>query len=386
MQSPAIVDPQECLNGWFTEPQDVKSSPTTLYTPLDTPLSLDIPSSVTSSRRSSISDGPASSPPRSPSQSPALGASPYYRGARRTSSSRSRNKDPDKIPRPRNAFIIFRCEYCHKHQEATRGTDKLPVPEKTLSKRAGALWKTLDEGARQPYIDQAKQEREDHQRKYPNYKYRPNRTQKGVTRKRKSSSLTRREQVEIHMRVSASAKRRTYHLRHDSGSASGSESESPTSIFSSSPEPRNGARTPSVEDHGLAHRRSMSLPHLHSDPYPFAHTYFLQPTSCISSPGAGPLRTTRRAVSASQRSLPDIPPPDLGYEIDYGPGTASFVYHPGQQSSTLSLPELLSVPECMPMQDDQSEVSSSSSSREGRRTDFSLFRPYRASAPPVSRP
>ena len=357
MQLPTIVDPHEQLGGWFSEPQDVKSSPSTLYAPLDTPISLEIPSSVSSSRRSSISDAPSSSPPESPEESAPPKVSSYYHAPRRSSTSRSRNKDPDKIPRPRNAFIIFRCEYCHKHQEANRGTDRLPTPEKTLSKRAGALWKTMDAPTRQPYIDQAKEEREEHQRKYPNYKYRPNRTPKGSSRKRKSSSMTRREQVELHMRASQGVKRRVYHLRHDSGSASGSESESPSSTFST-PEPRDFVRTPlASEERGLAHRRSMSLPHLPSDPYPFAHTYFIQPTSCISSPGGGIQRITRRAASVSQRSLSDsIPPPDLGFEIDYGPGTTPFVYQPGGHSSTISLPELLSVPENMPLQDTQNEV------------------------------
>lgn len=272
-----------------------------------------------------------------------------------------RNDDPDRVRRPRNSFFIFRCEFTRKHAEDSKGSERSPTPEKTLSKRAGAIWKHMTDAQKQVYKDLAKQESEEHTQRNPGYRYKPKRTK--PTKRRSSGSVSRREQVEslVLKRENEAAK------LQDSGSDY-SPAASPISQHSSSPEP--GPETPrdahfphSASQRGLAHRRSMSLPHLHmaypSEPYPFAHTYFIQPESCASSPGPGPHRTSRRSSSAArQRSYSpnvSIPPPNPAFELQYGELTVPFSAL-APHSSTMSLPELLTLPECMAFQDTASSV------------------------------
>lgn len=55
---------------------------------------------------------------------------------------RNRLRDPDWVPRPRNAFIIFRCEYSRKHaRDPSDPSDRSSRCDKTLSKRAGEEWR-----------------------------------------------------------------------------------------------------------------------------------------------------------------------------------------------------------------------------------------------------
>ncbi|KAG2049446.1 hypothetical protein BDR06DRAFT_833181, partial [Suillus hirtellus] len=84
---------------------------------------------------------------------------------------------PSWIPRPRNAFIIFRCEYSRKHSQAAQEGDEeseAPNPTaKTLSKRAAEAWKELSASEKDIYKVLADKEREDHARLYPHYRFRP---------------------------------------------------------------------------------------------------------------------------------------------------------------------------------------------------------------------
>ncbi|KAG2359733.1 hypothetical protein BDR07DRAFT_1611189 [Suillus spraguei] len=101
---------------------------------------------------------------------------------------RNRSRDPSWIPRPRNAFIIFRCEYSRKHSQAAQdGDDDLEPPNptaKTLSKRAAEAWKQLPASDKDNYKVLADKEREEHARLYPHYRFRPMRRQIAGLKKR----------------------------------------------------------------------------------------------------------------------------------------------------------------------------------------------------------
>ena len=90
---------------------------------------------------------------------------------------RNRNRDPSWIPRPRNAFIIFRCEYSREHsqgaQDPQSDDDSTNPIVKTLSKRAAEAWKQLPAAERERYKLLADKEREEHARLYPHYRFRP---------------------------------------------------------------------------------------------------------------------------------------------------------------------------------------------------------------------
>ncbi|KIK94590.1 hypothetical protein PAXRUDRAFT_47613, partial [Paxillus rubicundulus Ve08.2h10] len=89
---------------------------------------------------------------------------------------RNRSRDPSWIPRPRNAFIIFRCEYSREHTQSAQGQerDKFTNPTaKSLSKRAAEAWKQISGAEKDRYKLLAEREREEHARLYPSYRFRP---------------------------------------------------------------------------------------------------------------------------------------------------------------------------------------------------------------------
>lgn len=199
------------------------------------------------------------------------------------------------------------------------------------------MWKAMSEADKKRYRDEAKEESKRHGIENPGYRYRPKRTK--PPKRRTTGPISRREQVEslVQMRENSNA-----------ALAQGTPG-APQSRTSSSPEPDSPVTPRDPQHHGLAHRRSMSLPHLDmampSNPYSYTHTHFITPVSCSSSPGPGPQRNGRRASSSRQRSYSPnvyhIPPPDLPFDLEFAGGTppfASFLPH----GSTVSLPELSS--------------------------------------------
>nr|GAT44921.1 SRY-box containing gene 21a [Mycena chlorophos] len=81
------------------------------------------------------------------------------------------------VPRPRNAFFVFRSSVVRKR----RG---LKLHQALQSKAVADVWRTMSEDERRPYQEVAAQEREEHAQRYPNYKYRPRR--RAAARKRKT--------------------------------------------------------------------------------------------------------------------------------------------------------------------------------------------------------
>ncbi|KAI0692231.1 hypothetical protein BC835DRAFT_1416711 [Cytidiella melzeri] len=257
-----------------------------------------------------------------------------------------RAPETNKVPRPRNAFIIFRCQNGSQlHSKDNVGLARPPTPEKTLSKRAGAAWRNLPESEKQVFKDLAERERLEHQEKYPDYRYQPNRSKS--TKARTAGPPTRREQVEsLLLRGSSS---------HSTNSSESSDSLCPSPASERCTSPESGMMPALTDDsgHSVSHRRSASLPHLQmmspQDPYPYSRTYFIEPTSCDSSPGPGPHRNSRRSKSARDRSYSPAcltPPPDCAFDLQYEHTTIPFSSL-APHSSTLSLPELVTLSECL---------------------------------------
>lgn len=87
---------------------------------------------------------------------------------------RNRMRDPEWVPRPRNAFIIFRCEYSRKHaRDPSDSSDKPSRSDKTLSKRAGEEWRRLSAADREQYKILAEQEKAAHALQNPDYRFKP---------------------------------------------------------------------------------------------------------------------------------------------------------------------------------------------------------------------
>ncbi|KAL8642995.1 MAG: hypothetical protein Q9228_000394 [Teloschistes exilis] len=77
--------------------------------------------------------------------------------------------DP-KVPRPRNAFILYRQ---HHQAGVVAQFPNLPNPE--ISKRIGDQWRASSPEVKAHWKDLAEQEKVLHQSKYPDYKYQPRR-------------------------------------------------------------------------------------------------------------------------------------------------------------------------------------------------------------------
>ncbi len=89
-----------------------------------------------------------------------------------TSPPRGRNairRDPAYVPRPRNAFMLFRIDFNARKQNQTGN-----LAQKDVSRLAGAYWRKLPETKKQIYKDMANREREIHKAKYPSYSYKYN--------------------------------------------------------------------------------------------------------------------------------------------------------------------------------------------------------------------
>ncbi|KAF9066012.1 hypothetical protein BDP27DRAFT_1424284 [Rhodocollybia butyracea] len=94
----------------------------------------------------------------------------------------SKKKAENHIPRPPNAFILFRSSFIKSQHVST----EVETNHSTLSKIIGLTWQNLPEDERQVWHAKAKAALDDHKRKFPQYAFRPLHCKaKGGTEKRK---------------------------------------------------------------------------------------------------------------------------------------------------------------------------------------------------------
>ncbi|KAG6916360.1 hypothetical protein DXG01_007196 [Tephrocybe rancida] len=94
----------------------------------------------------------------------------------------SKKKPEDHIPRPPNAFILFRSSFIKSQHVST----EVETNHSTLSKIIGLTWKNLPNDERLLWHAKAKAALDEHKRKFPQYAFRPTQARhKGSTEKRK---------------------------------------------------------------------------------------------------------------------------------------------------------------------------------------------------------
>ncbi|KII89386.1 hypothetical protein PLICRDRAFT_29654 [Plicaturopsis crispa FD-325 SS-3] len=157
---------------------------------------------------------------------------------------RNLTKNPDYVARPRNSFIIFRCEYSELNAIANvpAKARRPKHSDKTLSKRAAEVWKTMSDAQKQPYHEMAQSERLEHAEKHPSYRFQPSKK----TQRQGSRDCQRQPSR------AASKPRSLKTPKASSGTLSGEESAPPPHSPSSSCAP-----SPSVS---YPQQRSSSVP------------------------------------------------------------------------------------------------------------------------------
>ncbi|KAI9511051.1 hypothetical protein F5148DRAFT_437141 [Russula earlei] len=93
-----------------------------------------------------------------------------------------KKKADDHIPRPPNAFILFRSSFIKCRHVST----EVETNHSTLSKIIGLTWQNMPHEERQIWHSKAKIAQAEHKRKFPDYAFRPSHVKaKGTTEKRK---------------------------------------------------------------------------------------------------------------------------------------------------------------------------------------------------------
>lgn len=80
------------------------------------------------------------------------------------------------IPRPPNAFVLFRQTFCADLKTCADRGDRSKGPDgSAISKRAGELWNALSSAEKRPFQEEARQRKDALLIKHPDYKYTPSR-------------------------------------------------------------------------------------------------------------------------------------------------------------------------------------------------------------------
>ncbi|KAK7029655.1 hypothetical protein VNI00_014353 [Paramarasmius palmivorus] len=111
--------------------------------------------------------------------------SPVYESPKRGSTSHSRQRSEDHVPRPPNAFILFRSDYWKReklHVEEEREKD-----HREISRLAARTWNELPAEQKEYYKNMALIKKAEHARRYPGYKYAPSHRTKPKPARKKSA-------------------------------------------------------------------------------------------------------------------------------------------------------------------------------------------------------
>ncbi|KZT24291.1 hypothetical protein NEOLEDRAFT_1179290 [Neolentinus lepideus HHB14362 ss-1] len=104
-----------------------------------------------------------------------------------TSERRPKKGEEGYVKRPENAFILFRRKCCEERKEQLQQLEQSDAPSKRqrqadLSKLISQQWKSLPAEERVVWEDLAKEKKKEHEKMYPGYVYRPQRSKRRTTK------------------------------------------------------------------------------------------------------------------------------------------------------------------------------------------------------------
>ncbi|KAH7887211.1 hypothetical protein F5I97DRAFT_1119716 [Phlebopus sp. FC_14] len=97
------------------------------------------------------------------------GLLPTFRGPAERVTAHGKKRDASYIPRPPNAFILFRSSFIRSQQVP----EKVEGNHSTLSKIIGKYWKTLPREEREVWEAKALVAQAEHRKRYPDWRFRP---------------------------------------------------------------------------------------------------------------------------------------------------------------------------------------------------------------------
>ncbi|CUM64609.1 uncharacterized protein PRCAT00002217001 [Priceomyces carsonii] len=101
---------------------------------------------------------------------------------------------PNKIPRPRNAFILFR----QKYHQAVLDEGGVIRTNPEVSRELGRRWRALPPDEKDHWNNLAEEEKKNHARKYPGYRYAPRRNGKNKGCPACRQKALRQQQLQLH--------------------------------------------------------------------------------------------------------------------------------------------------------------------------------------------
>lgn len=94
---------------------------------------------------------------------------PTYVPVDPTKKSHAKKQPAGHIPRPRNAFILFRCDFVRQKKIP----EDVENDHRNISRIVGKIWREMTDEDKGPWVKMAEKEKEIHCLRYPNYRYAP---------------------------------------------------------------------------------------------------------------------------------------------------------------------------------------------------------------------
>ncbi|KAF8968528.1 high mobility group box domain-containing protein, partial [Flammula alnicola] len=81
--------------------------------------------------------------------------------------SHARKQPLGHVPRPRNAFILFRCDFVRQKKIP----EAVENDHRNISRIVGRIWREMSDKEKEPWVKMAEQEKANHLRIHPGYRF-----------------------------------------------------------------------------------------------------------------------------------------------------------------------------------------------------------------------